>query len=57
MGTRTPDEHRAFWPAKGKSLEVDWGPHFVVWLKQTSVRAAFHGVSIVSSKLFPSILT
>jgi hypothetical protein len=33
------------------------GPHFVVWLKQTSVRAAFQGVSIVSSKLFPSILT
>ena len=26
MSTRTPDEHRAFWPAKRKSLEVDWGP-------------------------------
>ena len=41
---------------QGKSLE-GIGPHFVVWSKQRSVRTAFHGVSIVSSKLFPSILT
>lgn len=26
MRTRTPDEHRVFWPAKRKSLEVGWGP-------------------------------
>jgi hypothetical protein len=26
MRTRTPDEHRVFWPAKGKSLEVDLAP-------------------------------
>jgi hypothetical protein len=46
----------SFGPPRGSRRR--WiGAHFVVWLKQTSVRSAFYGVSIVSSKLFPSIVT